>query len=170
LKRIPIIPLLTMITLIADQLAKSLVVSNLEVGESIPPLPFLSGVFVFTHVTNTGIAFGFFKEAGTFFIFLAVVVITIIVLFLRNLPKDQWLVRVALGLQLGGAFGNLADRLRLGYVIDFIDFKFWPVFNIADSAIVVGVVLLAVSMWREGRIAPRPSQPESSSGGEQLPG
>ena len=168
--RIPIVPLLAAATLALDQFTKWLVVSNLEVGQSVQPIPFLSGLFVFTYITNTGIAFGLFKEAGTFFVSLAVVVISVILLFLRSLPKDQWLARVALGLQLGGAFGNLFDRLRLGYVIDFIDFKFWPVFNVADSAIVVGVVTLAVSMWRDGRSAPAPAPSDSASGGESLSG
>jgi signal peptidase II len=65
-------------------------------------------------------------------------------------------VRVALGLQLGGAFGNLMDRLRLGHVTDFIHFHFWPVFNVADMSIVGGVILLAFTMWREGK---EPAQP-----------
>ena len=164
MKRIPIVPILTLAVLGLDQFAKWLVVNNIQPGQSIPPVPFLSSVFVFTNVANAGIAFGLFKEAGTFFIFLAVVVITIIVLFLRHLPKDQRLVRIALGLQLGGAFGNLVDRMRLGHVIDFVDFKFLPVFNLADLAIVVGVTLLAVSFWREGRA------PTADAAGNRLPG
>jgi len=170
LKRAPLVPLLAVITLALDQFTKWLVASNLAVNQSVDPIPALFGVLAITHVTNTGVAFGLFKEAGTFFIFVAVVVITVIVVYLRQLPQDQWLVRLALGLQLGGAFGNLVDRLRLGYVVDFIDLKIWPVFNVADSAIVVGVALLAVSMWRESRPATRPPEAEPSSGGEQFPG
>ena len=172
MKRLPIVPLLAIATLALDQFTKWLVVSNLEVNQPIYPVPALSGLFGLTYVTNTGVAFGLFKEAGTFFIFVAVIVITVIVRYLRQLPKDQWLMRVALGLQLGGAFGNLIDRLRLGYVVDFIDFKFWPVFNVADSAIVVGVTLLAVSLWHEDRSAPapKPQEPDPSPGSEQLPG
>ncbi len=172
MKRFPLVPLLAIATLTLDQFTKWLVASNLEVNQSIAPIPALAGVLAITHVTNTGVAFGLFKEAGTFFIFVAVVVISVIVLFLRQLPREQWLVRLALGLQLGGACGNLLDRLRLGYVVDFIDFKIWPVFNIADSAIVVGVALLTISMWREGRpaSAPQPQEADPSSGGKQLPG
>ena len=172
LKRLPIVPLLAIATLALDQFTKWLVVSNLVPDQPVYPIPALSGLFGFTYVTNTGVAFGLFKEAGTFFIFIAVIVITVIVYYLRRLPKDQGLVRLALGLQLGGAFGNLLDRLRLGYVVDFIDFKFWPIFNVADSAIVIGVVLLAISMWRENRstATAQPQEPDPSSGGEQLPG
>ncbi len=169
MKRVPIVPLLAIATCVLDQFTKWLVVSTLRPGESAQPISFLSGLFTFTHVTNTGIAFGLLKQAGTIFVFVAVVVITAIVMYLRSLPREQWLVRVALGLQLGGAFGNLIDRLRLGYVIDFIDFRFWPVFNLADSAIVVGVTLLVLVMWRESRAVPKPPQPNPSSG-EQLPG
>ncbi len=170
MKRIPLVPLLAIVILALDQLTKWLVVSNLELDQSVYPIPALSGLFGFTYVSNTGVAFGLFKEAGTVFVFVAVLVITFIVTYLRNLPKDQRLVRVALGLQLGGAFGNLIDRLRLGFVVDFIDFKFAPVFNIADLALVSGAVLLAIALWREGRPAPELPEPESSHGGEQFRG
>jgi signal peptidase II len=161
------VPLLAIATLAVDQLTKWLIVNHLEVGQSIYPVPALSGIFGITYVTNTGVAFGLFKEAGTLFIFLAVIVISVLVVSARRLPKEQWLVRVALGLMVGGAIGNLIDRLRLGYVVDFFDFKFWPVFNVGDSAIVVGVVLLAISMWYEGRStgAPQPRKSDTSASG-----
>lgn len=155
-------------TLALDQFTKWLVVTSLALGESIYPLPALSRLFSLTYVTNTGAAFGLLKEAGVVFVFVAIVVITIIVLYMRRVPADQQLVRVALGLQLGGALGNLIDRLRLGHVVDFIDLKFWPVFNVADSAIVIGVALLAIAFWRQERAAAR--SPEPSSGSGQFPG
>lgn len=155
-------------TLALDQFTKWLVVTSLALGESIYPLPALSRLFSLTYVTNTGAAFGLLKEAGMVFVFVAIVVITIIVLYMRRVPADQQLVRVALGLQLGGALGNLIDRLRLGHVVDFIDLKFWPVFNVADSAIVIGVALLAIAFWRQERAAAR--SPEPSSGSGQFPG
>lgn len=165
---VPLIPVLAIITLLVDQLTKWLIVNNLEVNQSIFPIPPLSGIFAITYVTNSGVAFGLFKEAGTFFIFLAVIVIALILYSLRKLPADQRLARIALGLALGGAIGNLIDRLRLGYVIDFIDFRFWPVLNVADGAIVVGVTLLAISMWYEGRPASKSQPPDATR--EQLPG
>ena len=166
MKRVPLVPLLAIAVLVLDQFTKWLVASNLAVNQPVYPIPALSGIVGLTYVTNSGVAFGLFKEAGTFFIVIAVIVITVLVLYLRTLPKDQRLVRLALGLQLGGAFGNLFDRLRLGYVIDFVDFKFWPIFNLADSAIVVGVVLLAVALWREGQPVSVAARPDPSSGGE----
>ena len=164
---VPLIPVLAIVTVLVDQLSKWLIANTLEVNQSIFPIPPLSGIFAITYVTNSGVAFGLFKEAGTFFIFLAVIVIAVILYSLRKLPAHQRLARIALGLALGGAIGNLIDRLRLGYVIDFIDFRFWPVLNVADAAIVVGVTLLAISMWYEDRPAAQSQPPDAT--GEQLP-
>jgi signal peptidase II len=83
------------------------------------------------------------------FVVIAVIVVAAIIFYYRHLPTGQWWIKVSLGLQLGGALGNLLDRLRQGYVIDFIDFKIWPVFNLADSSIVVGVAILAYYLLRE---------------------
>lgn len=131
-----------------DRVSKLLVLKCLALGESWSPIPFLRRWVSLTHVTNTGVAFGLFPDQGTLFIAIAVIVIAAIVVYYRHLPRDQVLVRVSLGLQLGGALGNLIDRLRYGRVIDFIDFKVWPVFNLADSAIVVGVAILAYHLLR----------------------
>jgi signal peptidase II len=168
LKQLPLVPVLAFATLALDQFTKWLVVSNMQIDQSIFPIPPLSGLFALTYVTNSGIAFGLFKEAGTFFMFLAVIVIAALLFSLRKLPAHQRLVRIALGLALGGAIGNLIDRVRLGYVVDFIDFRFWPVLNIADIAIMTGVTLLAISLWYEGRTDARPQRPDTSS--EQFPG
>ena len=76
-----------------------------------------------------------------------------LVLYYRYLPTGSWLVRLSLGLQLGGAIGNLLDRIRYGHVVDFIDIGFWPIFNVADMAIVTGVGILAYCLWRDDRTA-----------------
>jgi len=137
------------LTLIADQLSKSFIRAHLRLGESWIPFPALGRWFAITHVTNTGAAFGLFPQMGLVFVAIAVVVVAAIVIYYRHLPAEQWLVRVSLGLQLGGALGNLIDRLRYGHVTDFLDFKVWPVFNVADSAIVVGVAILAYCLLRD---------------------
>lgn len=143
------------LTVMADRISKTIIVHSLERFETWhPPLSLLKSVFSLTHTSNTGAAFGLFPDQGVLFIIIAFVVITAIVFYYRHLPDGFGLVRVALGLQLGGALGNLIDRLNQGYVTDFIDFNFWPlhnwpVFNLADSAIVVGVGLLALTMLRE---------------------
>jgi signal peptidase II len=126
-----------------DQVSKALVAENLTRGQPWSPVPQLERVFSFTYITNSGAAFGLFPDQTILFILIAFAVIGMIVVYYRYLPMDGALMRFSLGLQLGGALGNLLDRLRMGYVIDFLDFKFWPIFNLADSAIVVGVAILA---------------------------
>ncbi|MGB9879771.1 MAG: signal peptidase II, partial [Anaerolineae bacterium] len=102
--------------------------------------------------TNKGASFGLFPELSWLYTLVAMVVIAVILLFYRRFPTDHWLVMLSLGLQLGGAFGNLVDRLWRGQVVDFIDLNFWPlqewpVFNVADSSIVVGVCILAAYLF-----------------------
>lgn len=144
-----ILPAVALLTLVADQISKYLILSNLKPGQSWNPIASLTPWVSITHVTNAGAAFGLFQDQGSFFVVIAVIVVTAIIFYYRHLPADQWWIKVSLGLQLGGALGNLLDRLRLGYVIDFIDFKIWPVFNVADSSIVIGVAILAYYLLRD---------------------
>jgi signal peptidase II len=152
------------LTLAADQFSKYLAMAYLAPLVVWAPIPSLAHIFTFTYTTNTGVAFGLFKDLGPIFVGVAVVVIAAIVIYQQQVPEGAWLVRLALGLQLGGAAGNLVDRLRLGHVVDFIHLHFWPVFNVADSAIVVGVILLAFIMLREGKepVKPAPQASEST--------
>ncbi len=138
--------------LILDQWTKFLVIIHFEYGESIP---IIRDFFSLTYVRNTGAAFGFLASANPTFrvpFFLVVPIVAMVVLgFLyRDLPKDARWRSMALGLVSGGAIGNLIDRVRLGYVVDFLDFHyrssyFFPAFNVADSAICVGVGILLLS-------------------------
>ncbi len=140
-----------------DQLSKHLVATRLDVGQSRDILPFLSKIIRVTYVTNTGVAFGLFPGVGEFFVSVVAIVIIVILLYYWHLSGDEvWLMRVALGLQLGGALGNLTDRVRLGGgVQDFLDLNFWPlqdwpIFNLADAAVVTGVSFLVLLMvWEE---------------------
>ncbi len=123
----------------ADQLSKYLVRANMELGgESIPG----EGIVRLTYTTNTGGAFGIFTNQTFLLAMTAIIGIAVLVLYLRYLPVRSTLLKVGLGLVLGGAVGNLIDRLRLGEVTDFIDVGAWPVFNLADSAITVGTILI----------------------------
>ncbi|MCS6963798.1 signal peptidase II [Thermoflexus sp.] len=151
-----IMGVVALFTFAADQLSKAWVRENLALYESWAPIPALARYFTFTHVTNTGIAFGLFREWGSILVAVAVVVIAFLLLYTRQLATARWPIQLAMGLQLGGAFGNLIDRIRFGFVTDFLDFKFWPVFNLADSAIVVGMLLLLVLMGLEERAQPHP--------------
>jgi signal peptidase II len=132
---------------VADQATKLLAVSHLQAGE-IPLTPFLNLALAF----NTGAAFSLLSSAGgwqnLFFVIVALVISVVILLMVRRLGASEAQVAVALMLVLGGAAGNLVDRIRLGYVIDFIDVYYrawhWPTFNVADSAITLGAALLVL--------------------------
>ena len=122
-----------------DQLTKHLVRSNLDLGESIPS----DGAFRIINAFNTGSAFGLFRDQTFPLILASMAGISILIILYRKHSLPGPLLRLSLGLQLGGAFGNLVDRLRLEHVTDFIKLGFWPVFNVADASIVVGIVILA---------------------------
>ena len=145
-----LLPAVAGLTLVVDRISKWVVMDSLRPGESWNPVAALERWVSLTYVTNTGAAFGLFPDYGVVFMVVAVVVIAAIILYYRHLPGDQWLIQASLGLQLGGTLGNLVDRLRYGHVIDFIDFKVWPVFNVADSSVFVGAVILAFYILRHG--------------------
>lgn len=153
-----LLPGIALFTLVIDRVSKWLVLNSLKPGESWNPVAALERYVSLTYVTNTGAAFGLFPDYGSIFMIIAVIVVAAIIYYYRHLPSDQWLVQTSLGLQLGGALGNLVDRLCYGHVIDFIDFKVWPVFNLADSALVIGVVILAYYLLRSERREVRKSE------------
>jgi len=144
--------LIALLVVAADQLSKVWIRSNLLVGQSL----FEAGFFRIIHVNNTGAAFGLFQGQSFLLTIVALVGITVLLVYVlviyRKFPLlDNRLGRSTLGLILGGAVGNLVDRLRFGYVTDFISVGLWPAFNIADSAITVGVILFAYSFLRSAR-------------------
>ena len=127
------------IVFLSDQFTKWLVREFLEFRESFPG----DGFFRLTHTVNTGSAFGLFRDQNLPLILVSVVGITILMLIYRSQRHPGNLLRFSLGLQFGGAAGNLLDRVRLGHVTDFVDVGSWPIFNVADASIVVGLALLA---------------------------
>ncbi len=162
-----ILPLVAAVVLIADQASKAWTVQNIPLNTTFDIIPSLKDIFVLTHITNAGAAFGLFPQLSIVFTFVALAVSVAIVFYYRSIPSGQWLVRLSLGLQLGGAIGNLIDRLRFGSVIDMFYVRFWPVFNIADSAIVCGVVLLMWHLMRTSKpetASPEPADKTESSG------
>jgi len=132
-----------------DQFTKLLVLNNLTLYESWTPIPYLERILRITHTSNTGAAFGLFSESGNFFTVVAIVVALIIIYYIASYPSLPRIVQISLGLQLGGALGNMWDRVQYGWVIDFVDIGFWPIFNVADISIVIGVGILAVWLWQE---------------------
>lgn len=149
------------LVVILDQITKSVASSRLLLGD---PSPVLGEAVRLTLVHNTGAAFGLFPGSRVPFIVISLIAVAVVLyLFFRETYRSV-LNRVLLGCILGGAIGNLADRVRLGYVVDFIDVGLgrarWPVFNVADSAVTVGVLLLAWNLARAGRsAAPDPEDP-----------
>jgi signal peptidase II len=141
-----------------DQLTKFLILQNIPLGESWSFSPTVARVFQLTFITNTGAAFGMFPQLGTVFMVVAIVVIVAILFFHHHLPTEKGWIRLSLGLQLGGAMGNLTDRILYGYVVDFVDIGFWPIFNLADLSIVVGVAILAYHLWDEEHPSEKPEQ------------
>ena len=137
-------PLLGVVAL--DQATKYAVKANLELYEAWPA----EGFFRIAYRTNSGSVFGLFPGQTVTLIFLSLFAIGFLFYFYRTRALSYPLLRLAIGLQLGGAIGNLIDRLFLGAVVDFIDVGPWPTFNIADSSIVVGIFILAVMLAFSG--------------------
>ena len=139
----------TVLVVFVDRLTKLFFSDLLVYGES---LPIIRNVFHMTMVHNTGIAFGFFKDQGITFIVIPIVAVVLLVFniyyYRQNKEALSRVYIVAFSLILGGAMGNLIDRILYGHVIDFIDFRVWPVFNIADSAITIGAILIAYKCFK----------------------
>jgi signal peptidase II len=144
---IGLVPALAALVFAADQYTKYLVSTNLAIGQAWMPLAAFEPIVVIRHVRNSGAAFGMFPQGGLLFLLIAIVVVCAIAwYYYRRAHSAPLWVRLSLGLMLGGALGNLIDRIRFGFVVDFVDFGWWPVFNVADSSIVVGVTMLAFYM------------------------
>ena len=147
---------LSFLAVLLDQLSKLLIADNMQLYQSINIMPYVN----LTYVHNTGAAFSFLSEAGGwqrwFFAALAIVIGSVIAVWLSRLKAHETLMAVSLSLVLGGAIGNLIDRLAYGYVIDFLDVYVqtwhWPAFNVADSAISLGVVLMLLESFGLGKV------------------
>lgn len=148
--------LVAVIALALDQLTKRLVLVHLSLHQYIP-----LGILDIRYVQNSGAAFGMLARSGSLFIVIAVGVLGALLASLPRIRRAGPLVATALGLIAGGTVGNLIDRLRFGYVVDFIDLRWWPVFNVADSCICIGVGLL---VWRISRAPQAPAVAVSVEG------
>lgn len=135
-----------------DQFSKAYIRHLLAPGETISVLP---GIFSLTHIQNSGAAFGILPNRRLFFLIVTFIVIALIIFYYRQLHPREYFVKVAMGMTLGGALGNLIDRTSTGLVTDFLDFRFWPVFNLADSFITIGFILIAWGMFRLKAFEPK---------------
>jgi signal peptidase II len=160
---------LTLFFLGFDQGTKWLVRQNLAVGEMWAPVPALAKIFTVTHVQNTGVSFGQLPGFGWLFMLVNLGVLIGILVYFPRIPAGQWQLRMASALIMAGALGNVIDRLwtaaliaqstgsiwtalPLASVTDFVDFKIWPVWNVADLCVVTGVSILAWTLWRSERV------------------
>ncbi len=135
--------------LILDQTTKYLVSIRLLEGETIPVI---NGVFHITLVHNKGIAFGLFQASSGIFVAISIMVTSFIIYLNYRWLEKGGAVPCIFGLIVGGAVGNLIDRFRFGHVVDFLDFRIWPVFNVADSAISIGTIILIIYIIKEKNI------------------
>lgn len=156
-----------------DQWTKYLVRTRLAFSEPWSPWDWLAPYARIVHWNNTGAAFGIFQSGGMVFTVVAIIVSLAILYYYPRVPSGQMPLRLALALQLGGAVGNLIDRLGQGTVTDFISVGSFPVFNVADASISAGVAVLIAAMWieerrlrakPEGAVGPAPENPEAPVG------
>ena len=133
---------------VLDQTTKLIIKNNLGLSQS---KPLIKNILHFTYVTNSGSAFGWFKDFNFLLIIFSFCVISAIFYFYVwvKIKNNQMPQQIAAGLLLGGTIGNLIDRVFYGYVIDFIDFRIWPVFNIADIAVTTSVIILLFYIWKK---------------------
>jgi len=138
---------------VLDQWSKSFVRANIALGDTWVPgsLSWLLPYARIVNWSNTGTAFGMFQGRGAIFTVLAVIVAGAIVYYYPRVPPEDWWLRLAMGLQFGGALGNLTDRINYGRVTDFISVGPFPVFNVADASITIGVIILVVGVWWKER-------------------
>jgi signal peptidase II len=136
----------------ADQATKAIVSSSLSLGESVDVI----GPLSIHHVQNSGIAFGLFSSATAIVTVLTALAVGWMLFFFARSGSRHPILPVALGLLIGGSASNLIDRVRLGHVTDFLDLSYWPAFNLADSFIVLGVVILLAALLLPQRVRPRP--------------
>jgi len=136
-----------MAVLLFDQGSKATVQMLMHRGESIAVVP---PVFYLTYILNPGAAFGILPNQKVLFIITGLLLVMGVLAVYRKIPSGKTVLRSGLGLVLGGALGNLMDRLRYGGVVDFLDFRVWPVFNLADTAIFIGACLLVWELLKDG--------------------
>ena len=136
-----------LIIILIDQLSKFFVRTNFQLNQSIP---IINNIFHLTYIQNTGAGFGILKSQALILIFISVAVIGIILYNFDKIKNNETLLQILAGFVLGGTIGNLIDRLAYGHVIDFLDFRIWPIFNFADSFVTIGVIGLIIYLWKKG--------------------
>ena len=158
------------IVILLDQVTKVIVRDALPLGDMWAPWPWLLPYARIVHWYNTGVAFGMLQGLGGIFTIVAILVSCAIVYYFPQVPADDWTLRLAMGLQMGGALGNMIDRLTVGHVTDFVSVGNFAVFNVADASITMGVLLLLYGVYlQERRKKLVPAEPVTvSTEGDQV--
>jgi signal peptidase II len=162
--------LVTLLILIIDHLTKWIASATLAENVSVDIIP---GYLCLSRVHNSGVAFGIFDKIDSVWkpyllAAMAIVAVVVILIYSVHMPKERKLLQLALAITLGGILGNLADRIFRGYVVDFIEFHvhktfYWPNFNVADSAITIGIALLLIDTVKNPAIEEVPEQPTTDN-------
>lgn len=135
--------LLVLFIILFDQLIKYLVSNNMFLGQSIPIIP---QIFHLTYILNPGAAFGILENQRYLFIIIATILIIAVIYFYKKIIQLSKFFQIGIALLFSGAIGNMIDRITIGKVIDYMDFRIWPVFNLADIAIVFGCIIIAFNL------------------------
>jgi signal peptidase II len=145
-----------------DQWTKTLVRTNLAYGEFWSPWDWLTPFARIVHWYNTGVALGLFQDKNLLFTILVAIIALVIFIFYPKLTEGDWFLMIALGMQFGGSIGNLIDRISIGHVTDFISVGRFPVFNIADASVTVGVGIMILGVWIQERKEKQSAQNKQS--------
>ena len=133
-----------LIIILIDQITKFLIRINFQLNET---FPIIKNIFRLTYIHNFGAGFGILQQQKWILIFISLIVIGVIFYYFDRIKDKEILLQVLVGFVLGGTIGNLIDRIIYGFVIDFIDFRIWPIFNVADSFVTIGVIGLIIYLW-----------------------
>jgi|TARA_B100001964_G_C14215486_1_gene592562 signal peptidase II len=135
-----------LIIILLDQITKFLIKINFKLNES---LSIIKNIFHLTYTHNFGAGFGILQNQQWILIFISIIVIGVIFYYFDRIKDKETLLQIIVGFILGGTIGNLIDRISYGFVIDFLDFRIWPVFNLADSFVTIGVAGLIIYLWKK---------------------
>jgi len=133
-----------LIVIFIDQITKFLIKTNFQLNQS---LPLIKNIFHLTYIRNFGAGFGILQQQKWLLILISIIVIGFIFYYFDRIKNEELLLQVLVGFVLGGTIGNLIDRITYGFVIDFLDFRIWPIFNFADSFVTIGVIGLIFYFW-----------------------
>jgi signal peptidase II len=137
---------IALIIILVDQITKFLIKSNFQLNQT---FPIIKDIFHLTYIQNFGAGFGILQQQQWILIFISIIVVGVIFYYFDRVKEKEKLLQILIGFILGGTIGNLIDRIAYGFVIDFIDFRIWPIFNVADSFVTIGVIGLIVYLWNK---------------------